>query len=93
MLFRHAVLFRLPDGLPPVAELDEQLQSAVFAPCNGLDWFSDGFTPPTPFCENLSYPVGHTVRLCLRHEEKVLPPAVINEKVAQCIEKIRVTKH
>lgn len=89
MDFDNLTVFRLSGGLPDTDELDAKLRKVAFASCLGLERFSEGFVPPTPLFEDMSYPVGHTVRLSLRREEKVLPPAVINEAVNRHIEAVR----
>ena len=65
--------------LPELDTLAEKLEQAAFTPCMGLDWFSEGFAPPTPFSSELVFPADYTWRVALKKEEKVLPAGVIRD--------------
>ena len=87
MWYKNAIIYLLPDGWQPEAGLNEKLGQAAFTPCMGLDWFSEGFVPPTPFSSDFVFTAQNSNRVCLKHEEKVLPSAtvrdLVNGKVAE----------
>ena len=87
MWYKNAIIYLLPDGWQPEAGLNEKLGQAAFTPCMGLDWFSEGFAPPTPFSSDFVFTAQNSNRVCLKHEEKVLPSAtvrdLVHEKVAE----------
>ena len=86
MWYKNAIIYLLPDGWQLEAGLNEKLEQAAFTPCMGLDWFSEGFAPPTPFSSDFVFTAQNSNRVCLKHEEKVLPSAtvrdLVHEKVA-----------
>ena len=87
MWYKNAIIYLLPDGWQLEAGLNEKLEQAAFTPCMGLDWFSEGFAPPTPFSSDFVFTAQNSNRVCLKHEEKVLPSAtvrdLVNGKVAE----------
>ena len=87
MWYKNAIIYLLPDGWQLEAGFAEKLEQAAFTPCMGLDWFSEGFAPPTPFSSDFVFTAQNSNRVCLKHEEKVLPAGVIrdilDERVAE----------
>lgn len=87
MWYKNAIIYLLPDGWQLEAGFAEKLEQAAFTPCMGLDWFSEGFVPPTPFSSDVVFTAKNSNRVCLKHEEKVLPSAtvrdLVHEKVAE----------
>ena len=87
MWYKNAIIYILPEGWQLEAGLNEKLEQAAFTPCMGLDWFSEGFAPPTPFSSDFVFTAQNSNRVCLKHEEKVLPSAtvrdLVHEKVAE----------
>ena len=87
MWYKNAIIYLLPDGWQLEAGLNEKLEQAAFTPCMGFDWFSEGFVPPTPFSSDFVFTAQNSNRVCLKHEEKVLPAGVIrdilDERVAE----------
>ena len=65
--------------LPELDTLADKLAAAEFAPCMGLDWFSEGFAAPVAFSPELVFPADYTWRVALKKEEKVLPAGVIRD--------------
>ena len=65
--------------LPELDTLADKLVAAEFAPCMGLDWFSEGFAAPVAFSPELVFPADYTWRVALKKEEKVLPAGVIRD--------------
>lgn len=87
MWYKNAIIYLLPDGWQLEAGFAEKLEQAAFTPCMGLDWFSEGFAPPTPFSSDFVFTAQNSNRVRLKHEEKVLPSAtvrdLVHEKVAE----------
>lgn len=87
MWYKNAIIYLLPDGWQLEAGFAEKLEQAAFTPCMGLDWFSEGFVPPTPFSSDFVFTAKNSNRVCLKHEKKVLPSAtvrdLVHEKVAE----------
>lgn len=87
MWYKNAIIYLLPNGWQLEAGFAEKLEQAAFTPCMGLDWFSEGFVPPTPFSSDFVFTAKNSNRVCLKHEEKVLPSAtvrdLVHEKVAE----------
>ena len=75
------------EKLPELETLAAKLGEAQFAPCMGLDWFSEGFAAPVSFSPEAVFPADYTWRVALKKEEKVLPAGVIrdilDERVAE----------
>ena len=88
MWFKQLAIFRLPEA-PSAEVLAEKLAGAQFAPCMGLDWFSEGFAAPAPFSPELVFPADHTQRIALRRQERVLPTAVIRDILDDKVGKIQ----
>ena len=77
MWFSQCTVFRLPET-PNAALLADKLADAPFAPCGGLDWFTEGFAAPQSFTPELVFKVEQTMGIALRREEKVLPGSVMS---------------
>ena len=65
--------------LPDFEYLTNKLAQSEFSPCQGLDWFSEGFSSPVHFSLELVFPADFTWRVALKKEEKVLPAGVIRD--------------
>ncbi len=65
--------------MPDLAHLAEKLAETEFAPCMGLDWFSEGFAAPAAFSLEVVFPADYAWRVSLKKEEKVLPAGVIRD--------------
>ena len=89
MWYKNAIIYLLPDGWQPEAGLNEKLGQAAFTPCMGLDWFSEGFVPPTPFSSDFVFTAQNSNRVCLKHEEKVLPAGVIRDILDERVSEIQ----
>ena len=89
MWYKNAIIYLLPDGWQLEAGLNEKLEQAAFTPCMGLDWFSEGFVPPTPFSSDFVFTAQNSNRVCLKHEEKVLPAGVIRDILDERVAKIQ----
>ena len=89
MWYKNAIIYLLPDGCPSEADLDEKLEQAAFTHCFGCCWFSDGFAPPTPFSSDFVFTAQNSNRVCLKHEEKVLPSATVRDLVNRTVAEIQ----
>mgnify|MGYP003583753050 FL=1 len=78
--------------LPELDKLTEQLNAAAFAPCQGLDWFTEGFAAPVGFSPELVFPADYTWRVALKKEEKVLPAGVIRDVLDEKIAEIQANE-
>ena len=87
MWFSQCTVFRLPET-PNAALLADKLADAPFAPCGGLDWFTEGFAAPQSFTPELVFKVEQTMGIALRREEKVLPGSVIQRVVDERVARI-----
>lgn len=85
MWFKNLRAYRLTydTGLTPDS-LESALAEATFSPCGKIDVARAGFVPPLGDAGTmLTHTVGQNTMLCLRRQEKVLPPAAIAEQVAE----------
>ena len=89
MWYKNAIIYLLPDGWQLEAGFEEKLEQAAFTPCMGLDWFSEGFAPPTPFSSDFVFTAQNSNRVCLKHEEKVLPAGVIRDILDERVSEIK----
>ncbi|WP_434779817.1 recombination-associated protein RdgC [Neisseria sp. Ec49-e6-T10] len=81
MWFKQLSFYPISKGKTPEQHtLQKALNDAAFAPCQGLEWFSEGFVAPVDTRpEELAFVVQHSVQVALKKEEKVLPSGVIND--------------
>ncbi|BAO45312.1 recombination-associated protein RdgC [Thiolapillus brandeum] len=85
MWFRNLSLYRFtkPFELTPEA-LEEQLEARPSRPLGDLEPAFTGWTPPLGEEGGLLvHTVGNCLMVCARKEEKILPPAVVRELVAE----------
>ncbi|UOO81553.1 recombination-associated protein RdgC [Uruburuella testudinis] len=75
--------------LPELDTLAAKLAEAEFAPCTGLDWFSEGFAAPVSFSPESVFPADYTWRVALKKEEKVLPAGVIRDILEERVAEIQ----
>lgn len=78
--------------LPELETLAAKLAEAGFAPCTGLEWFSEGFAAPVPFSPETVFPADFTWRVALKKEEKVLPAGVIRDILEERVTEIQNTE-
>ena len=87
MWYKQLSAFCLPSP-PSAALLEAALMAAPHQPPAGLDWFAEGFVPPTPFSGDSVFNTDGCLGFALKREEKVLPAAVIREQVQKRVDKI-----
>lgn len=86
MWFKNLFLFRLVEPFKLTAEeLADKLAPQAFRDCGSLDYTSAGWVAPLASEEQA--PLVHAgnghLLLCARRQEKLLPPSVVNEMVAE----------
>ncbi|MGR9108087.1 MAG: recombination-associated protein RdgC [Gammaproteobacteria bacterium] len=90
MWFKNLALFRFTDPFS-IAEndIEQHLTALSFRPCGSLELSTNGWVPPlSSGNEQLVHSANGFWMICALKEEKVLPPAVINETVAERIAEI-----
>lgn len=93
MWFKNLIIYRLPELWPDdKTKLQAALDGAPFAPCAGLDWFSEGFAAPMPFEPDLVFAAGRSQRVALKREDKVLPGAVVRDLLAEKVAAIEAAE-
>ena len=68
MWFKQCKAYRLPET-PDAAVLAEALDEHRFVQPGGMDWFTDGFTVPQPFGDELVFAANKTLGISLKREE------------------------
>ncbi|MEL7311743.1 MAG: recombination-associated protein RdgC [Pseudomonadota bacterium] len=83
MWFKNLRAYRLTYDTGLTADaLDEALTENEFVPCGKIDKERAGWVPPIAAGGTmLTHTVGDCTMICLRKQEKVLPPAAINEQL------------
>lgn len=82
-------IFQQPNLMPSAEKVQEKLQTLPAAPVLGLDWFTEGFTPPMPFSNDLAFVTDETISGCLKRSERVLPSSVIKAEVDERVAAIQ----
>jgi len=91
--FHNMLLYKLPlDTQMTTEKIQDALGKSPFVNCTGLDWFSEGWTPPTKFSD-LVYSARNRQLVVLRREDKVLPNVVINEFVDAKADAVEEAEH
>ncbi|HYW03070.1 MAG TPA: recombination-associated protein RdgC [Gammaproteobacteria bacterium] len=84
MWFRNLRFFRLTQPFDlDSASLSERLSAHAFRRCGEHEPSTMGWEPPYPGTESLVHTAGGCLLMALRNEERVLPPAVIRERVEE----------
>jgi len=85
MWFKNLQIYRFtkPFTLSP-EDLSEKLESHTFQPCAGQDMFKLGWVSPLGrFGDEYVHANNDCMMVCAKRQEKVLPPAVINEELEE----------
>ena len=90
MWFRNLQLYRLTENFHPDPEvLHQALLEKAFRPCGGLDTHSSGWVPPLGrHSDQLVHAANGRMMVCQRREDRLLPPAVVREALAEKVEQI-----
>lgn len=85
MWFKNLALFRFTEPFSlDEAELEERLAAFCFRPCGSHELFRLGWVSPLQSgAGQLVHTTSGFMMICSRKEEKVLPPAVVNEMLAK----------
>lgn len=79
MFFKNLKIYQITQSIA-VDNLGEQLAEQVFKPCGSQEPSRIGWVSPLgKGGEMLTHTVGDCIMLCARKQERVLPPAVVNE--------------
>ena len=71
--------------------LEAALAAHAFAPCTPIDTARAGWTAPLGReGSQFTHPVGRATMVCLRRQEKILPPAAIRETLNERVESFEV---
>lgn len=85
MWFRNLLLYRINQPFPTdQVQLQQQLEGRGFVPCSGLDTHRIGWESPLGRQgHELLHITNGRLMLCLRREDRLLPPAVVREAVEE----------
>lgn len=87
MWFKNLLLYRLDEASSLTPEqVAAGLEAHAFKPCGGLQPYSFGWSPPLGrLGSEMVHAANGCTLVCLRREERVLPPAVVREAVVERI--------
>jgi recombination associated protein RdgC len=90
MWFKNLQVYRFTRPFELTAEqLESQLETLAFTPCGSQDMSRFGWTRPLgKFGSTLTHSADGQILICARKEEKIIPPAVIKEELAEKIEAV-----
>jgi len=85
MWFKNLRVYRLTQKIDLSPEiLEESLLKQAFQPCASLDFSRFGWVPPLgKHSDLLSHSCNGQIMICARKQEKIIPPAAINEIVEE----------
>jgi recombination associated protein RdgC len=85
MWFKNLRVYRLTQKIDLSTEtLETALQKQSFQPCSSLDFSRYGWVPPLgKYSELLTHSCNGQIMICARKQEKIIPPAAINEIVEE----------
>ncbi|MDO2950589.1 recombination-associated protein RdgC [Aeromonas simiae] len=90
MWFKNLQLYRFTRPFNLTAQqLEEHLQTCAFTPCASQDLSRLGWAPPLgKLGSTLTHSADGELLLCARKEEKIIPPSVIKEALANKVEEL-----
>ncbi len=85
MWFKNLRIYRLTQKIDLSTDtLEEALQKQAYQPCGSLDFSRYGWVPPLgKDSELLTHSCNGQIMICARKQEKIIPPAAINEIVEE----------
>ena len=92
MFYKNLTFYRIKTPFPHPKDIIILLKKACFAPCLGLDGFSEGFTPIHTDGDHFTQLAGNSLAICLQREQKILPPALITAKLNAYVRQIEATE-
>lgn len=92
MWFKNLQLYRFTRPFELTTEqLETQLEAFTFTPCSNQDMSRFGWTTPLgKLGKALTHSADGQILICARKEEKIIPPAVIKEALAEKIDEIEL---
>lgn len=92
--FRNLQVYRLAAGFPLVADdFQTALAKRPFVPCGSMDMDSSGWVPPVRHeADTFALARQGAILVSLKHEEKVLPAAVIKNELDNRVQQIEATE-
>ena len=93
MWFKNLLIYRFTKPFQETVEsLEEALAKKVFKPCGSQDLSSYGWaTPLGKHGDMFTHVANGFIMLCAQRQDKVLPAAVINEALAEKVEKLQAS--
>lgn len=89
MFFKNLRIYNIGIKLSP-EELDSAIDARKFVPCGNLDASRYGFVPPLgDHGVSLVHVTNGCIMICAKHQEKILPGAVINAAVNERAKEIK----
>lgn len=87
MWFKNLRIYRFTKNIDLSPEaLEKALQKQNFTPCSNMDFSRYGWVPPLgKNSEMYTHSCGGYILVCARKQEKILPPAAVNEIVEEKI--------
>lgn len=94
MWFKNLHIYRFNKRFDYSAEsLDKALQGHAFQPCSSHDFSRYGWVPPLAgHSDMLVHGCNGYILICARKQEKVLPPAAVNEQVEEKVRELESTE-
>lgn len=90
MWFKNLHIYRFNKPFDYSAEsLERVLQEQAFSPCGNHDFSRYGWVPPLGRdSEMLTHSANGYIMICARKQEKILPPAAVNEQVEEKVQEL-----
>ena len=93
MWYKNLCFYRLPSEPVALDALQAALEKHPFARCDGLQWFSEGWVALANHLDGPVFSARECMLVSLKREDKVLPPAVINEFTDAKAEELSESEH
>ena len=95
MWFSNLICYRFKQNISyQQDDFEKALEQDVFRPCGSQDMHTFGWTKPFgKHGQMLSHFSQSTVLVCAKREEKVLPPAVVNEMVQEKVDHLEAEEN
>lgn len=86
MFFKNALFYKITGDLPALTE--DSFSALAFTPCQDRDISRSGWTPANPYSTELAYPCKTVTAVCMTREDRILPGAVVRQKLVAKIAQI-----
>lgn len=93
MWFKNLTIFELVDPIE-IEGINQKLEPLKFTPCGNLDSVKIGFHPPLGrgHEETFTHELADFTMLCVKRQEKIIPAAAVNEKIAEKVAEIETNE-